>query len=121
MEERRQHFKEETVKLTSKLAASTFTYANNMTFQLEPIDYQNTNDIISWFYQALATGMMDVLTQTLKYNTATRELLNTNDVSSIIVDEDPRATFNNLGNAKSPRCLHPNFVKYLEFLTCRAN
>ncbi|GMG38912.1 unnamed protein product [Ambrosiozyma monospora] len=46
MEERRQHFQEEKIKLTSKLAASTFTYANNMTFQLEPIDYQNTNDII---------------------------------------------------------------------------
>ncbi|GME74105.1 unnamed protein product [Ambrosiozyma monospora] len=47
MEERRQHLKEETVKLTSKVAASTFTYTNNMTFQLEPIDYQNTNDIVA--------------------------------------------------------------------------
>ncbi|GMG23192.1 unnamed protein product [Ambrosiozyma monospora] len=45
-ESRKQKLEEESQKLITKLTATTFQYATNLTFQLEHIDYENTNDII---------------------------------------------------------------------------
>ncbi|GMG56340.1 unnamed protein product [Ambrosiozyma monospora] len=43
---RMKKLEEESQKLITKLTATTFQYATNLTFQLEHIDYENTNDII---------------------------------------------------------------------------
>ncbi|GMF14267.1 unnamed protein product [Ambrosiozyma monospora] len=45
-ESRKKKLEEESQKLIIKLTATTFSYATNLTFQLEHIDYENTNDII---------------------------------------------------------------------------
>ncbi|GME70324.1 unnamed protein product [Ambrosiozyma monospora] len=45
-ERRKKKLEEESQKLIIKLTTTTFSYTTNLTFQLEHIDYENTNDIL---------------------------------------------------------------------------
>ncbi|GMG53551.1 unnamed protein product [Ambrosiozyma monospora] len=70
----------------------------------------------SWYYQCLAIDFTNLMHLTLNYGKAARELVNGDSVSSIFIDTNPHMTLHNLRYAKSVRGMHPNLIKYLEYL-----